>query len=133
MKLRRTIVAVAAGAAALAITPAGRAQPRVDWSTIDNGGGALVGGIFAVTGTIGQPDARNTVSGGVFTISGGFWAPFEIFCPADFNRDGSVDFFDYLDFVQAFDSEDPTADFNGDNTVDFFDYLDFVAAFDTEC
>jgi uncharacterized repeat protein (TIGR01451 family) len=49
---------------------------------------------------------------------------------ADFNNDGSVDFFDYLDFVQAFDSEDPSADFNGDQTVDFFDYLDFVAAFD---
>jgi hypothetical protein len=49
--------------------------------------------------------------------------------PADFNGDNSVDFFDYLDFVAAFATEDPSADFNGDNTVDFFDYLDFVAAF----
>jgi hypothetical protein len=54
-------------------------------------------------------------------------------CPADFNADGTVDFFDYLDFVAAFDVESPSADFNGDQTVDFFDYLDFVAAFDTEC
>lgn len=28
---------------------------------------------------------------------------------------------------------DCPADFNGDGAVDFFDYLDFVAAFSTEC
>jgi hypothetical protein len=54
-------------------------------------------------------------------------------CPADFNLDGQVDFFDYLDFVQAFAAEDPRADFNGDGQIDFFDYLDFVAAFADEC
>jgi V8-like Glu-specific endopeptidase len=54
-------------------------------------------------------------------------------CPADFNRDGTLDFFDYLDFVSAFDSNATTADFNRDGTVDFFDYLDFVAAFDAGC
>ena len=54
-------------------------------------------------------------------------------CAADFNRDGQVDFFDYLDFVQAFSNEDPFADFNGDGQVDFFDYLDFVASFALGC
>jgi hypothetical protein len=54
-------------------------------------------------------------------------------CAADFNCDGSVDFFDYLDFVAGLDSEDPRADFNGDETVDFFDYLDFAVAFDGGC
>jgi hypothetical protein len=54
-------------------------------------------------------------------------------CPADFNADGQADFFDYLDFAQAFDAEDPSADFNGDSQVDFFDYLDFVQAFDAGC
>jgi hypothetical protein len=54
-------------------------------------------------------------------------------CPADFNHDGQVDFFDYLDFVAAFDAEDISADFNGDNQVDFFDYLDFASAFDQGC
>jgi probable HAF family extracellular repeat protein len=52
-------------------------------------------------------------------------------CPADFNGDDQVDFFDYLDFVAAFDAESPSADFNGDNQVDFFDYLDFASAFDS--
>jgi hypothetical protein len=54
-------------------------------------------------------------------------------CRADFNNNGSVDFFDYLDFVQAFANESPTADFNQNGTVDFFDYLDFVQAFAAGC
>jgi hypothetical protein len=54
-------------------------------------------------------------------------------CPADFNGDQTVDFFDYLDFVSAFSDELISADFNGDQTVDFFDYLDFVSAFANEC
>jgi hypothetical protein len=54
-------------------------------------------------------------------------------CGSDFNNDGQVDFFDYLDFAAAFDAEDAAADFNGDGQVDFFDYLDFAAAFDSGC
>ena len=54
-------------------------------------------------------------------------------CAADFNGDGSVDFFDYLDFVDAFSTENATADFNGDGSIDFFDYLDFVNAFSIGC
>jgi hypothetical protein len=52
---------------------------------------------------------------------------------ADFNHDDQVDFFDYLDFVQAFADNNPTADFNGDSQVDFFDYLDFAEAFSRGC
>jgi hypothetical protein len=105
----------------------------IPWFTIDSGGGQTSGGTIELNASIGQPDASEALAGGQFTIVGGFWAPFEVFCPADFNRDGSVDFFDYLDFVSAFDSEAPAADFNGDSAVDFFDYLDFVAAFDAQC
>lgn len=54
-------------------------------------------------------------------------------CAADFNGDGVVDFFDYLDFVQAFAAQIPAADFNGDGVIDFFDYLDFVQAFSAGC
>ena len=53
--------------------------------------------------------------------------------PADFNWDATVDFFDYLDFVQVFAENSPTADFNNDQVIDFFDYLDFVAAFAEGC
>ena len=44
----------------------------VDWSTIDGGGGSSTGGVYTVTGTIGQPDA-GTMSGGSYTLEGGFW------------------------------------------------------------
>ncbi len=54
-------------------------------------------------------------------------------CPADFNGDGVVDFFDYLDYVDAFSLGLLSADFNGDGVIDFFDYLDFVDAFSLGC
>ncbi len=56
-----------------------------------------------------------------------------ITCPADFNADSAVDFFDYLDFVQAFAESSLLADFNDDSVIDFFDYLDFVSAFSGGC
>ncbi|MDX2149001.1 MAG: GC-type dockerin domain-anchored protein [Planctomycetota bacterium] len=56
-----------------------------------------------------------------------------VFCPSDFNRDQGVDFFDYLDFSEAFATDEPSADFNADASVDFFDYLDFVARFGAGC
>ena len=55
-------------------------------------------------------------------------------CPADFDGDGTVDFFDYDAFVVCFEDPDCTnADFDGDGTVDFFDYDAFVVAFETPC
>jgi hypothetical protein len=47
-------------------------QYSIDWFTIDGGGGTSTGGVYSVTGTIGQPDA-GAMSGGNFTIQGGFW------------------------------------------------------------
>ena len=44
----------------------------IDWFTIDGGGGTSTGGVYSVTGTLGQPDA-GTMSGGNYTINGGFW------------------------------------------------------------
>ncbi len=58
-------------------------------------------------------------------------------CPADFNGDGAVDFFDYDDFVMCFEGgacpPGKSADFNNDTAVDFFDYDAFVVAFETGC
>ncbi len=54
-------------------------------------------------------------------------------CPADWNDDDTVDFFDYLDFLDAFNSGTLAGDFNDDQVVDFFDYLDFVNAFASGC
>ncbi len=58
-------------------------------------------------------------------------------CPADFNSDGAVDFFDYDEFVQCFEGgtcpPGKTADFNNDTAVDFFDYDQFVQAYELGC
>ena len=44
----------------------------VDRFTVDGGGSTSTGGVYSVTGTIGQPDA-GTMSGGNYTLQGGFW------------------------------------------------------------
>jgi len=43
-------------------------------STIDGGGGLSTGGIFSLNGTVGQVEAVDKVTGGVFSLTGGFWA-----------------------------------------------------------
>ena len=61
----------------------------------------------------------------------------DVNCPADFNNDGFLDFFDFNDFVTCFEGGDcpdgKTADFNGDGFADFFDFNDFVSAFEAGC
>jgi len=46
----------------------------LSWWTVDSGGAGSVGGPYLLGGTIGQADAQ-TSSGGVYTVSGGFWNP----------------------------------------------------------
>lgn len=46
----------------------------IDWWTIDGGGGTSSGGAFSLSGSIGQPDAGTTLTGGQFSVTGGFWA-----------------------------------------------------------
>ena len=52
-----------------------RAQYSVPWSKIAGGGATTpsTGGVYAVSGTIGQPDASGALTGGVYAVSGGFW------------------------------------------------------------
>jgi hypothetical protein len=56
-----------------ALAPAASAQLSISWFTIDSGGGTSSGGGFTLSGTIGQPDASTTLTGGTFTLTGGFW------------------------------------------------------------
>ena len=47
----------------------------IDWFTIDGGGGTSTGGVYSVSGTIGQPDASpQPMTGGNFSLTGGFWS-----------------------------------------------------------
>ena len=53
----------------------------IDWHTVDGGGGTSSGGVFTVSGTVGQPDAGLTLTGGPYSLQGGFWALFAIQTP----------------------------------------------------
>jgi hypothetical protein len=69
--LTLTALLTAAGAALAAFV--------VPWRTLDGGGAASSGGVvggptFTVTGTIGQFDAHDTLTGGGFAVTGGYWA-----------------------------------------------------------
>src|SRR5262245_53427986 len=46
----------------------------IDWFSMDGGGGTSTGGVYSINSTIGQYDAGRTMSGGSFTVEGGFWA-----------------------------------------------------------
>jgi hypothetical protein len=61
------------GAMGIAATGAFAQNYSIDWYTIDGGGGTSTGGVYAVTGTIGQPDA-GVMSGGNYSLTGGFWS-----------------------------------------------------------
>jgi hypothetical protein len=59
--------------AALSVAAAQTDDFDLVWHTLDGGGGTSIGGDrFALSGTIGQPDAGK-MSGGVYTLQGGFW------------------------------------------------------------
>jgi hypothetical protein len=52
-----------------------RAQSyAIDWYKIAGGGGTSTGGVYAVNGTIGQHDASAPLSGGNYSVTGGFWS-----------------------------------------------------------
>jgi hypothetical protein len=74
----KTFLAIAIVGAALVFPRALQAQIySINWYTIGGGGGASSGtsgtNTYTVTGTIGQP-GTSTMSGGVYSITGGFWS-----------------------------------------------------------
>ena len=46
----------------------------INWYKIAGGGGTSSGGQYSVSGTIGQPDASPAMTGGNYSLTGGFWA-----------------------------------------------------------
>lgn len=67
MKTRTLLIAL--GVFAMAAM----AQYSIGWSTIDGGGGTSTGGDYTLSGTIGQPDAGEPMTGGSYSLTGGFW------------------------------------------------------------
>jgi hypothetical protein len=49
-------------------------QYSIDWHKVAGGGGTSTGGTYTVSGTIGQHDAGRPMTGGNYSLTGGFWA-----------------------------------------------------------
>lgn len=47
---------------------------RIDWFSVDGGAGTSTGGVYVLSGTIGQPDAGGPLTNAQYAITGGFWA-----------------------------------------------------------
>ena len=50
----------------------------IDWYKIAGGGGTSTGGVYQVSGTIGQPDASGPMTGGSYSLTGGFWSIYAV-------------------------------------------------------
>jgi hypothetical protein len=46
----------------------------IDWYKVSGGGGTSSNGQYIVSGTIGQHDAGGPMTGGTYSLTGGFWA-----------------------------------------------------------
>ena len=111
----------------------------IDWYSMDGGGGSSSGDVFEVRGTAGQTDASTVLTGGDYTLTGGFWvgAPEVTVLVGDLNCDGAVDFGDINPFALLLSSPNawsfsypgcPAAngDINDDGSVNFGDINAFV-------
>jgi len=49
-------------------------QYSIDWFSVDGGGGTSTGSVYSVSGTIGQADAGGPLTGGNYSLTGGFWS-----------------------------------------------------------
>jgi len=53
----------------------------IDWYKVAGGGGTSTNGQYSLSGTIGQPDASGAMSGGSYSVTGGFWSLFAVQTP----------------------------------------------------
>jgi hypothetical protein len=72
--MKQTMLSLFLALTAAAVLERAWAQYSIDWHTIDGGGGTSTGGVFSISGTIGQPDAGGLMTNGPYSLVGGFWA-----------------------------------------------------------
>ena len=69
-----TLAAALLSLAALTVVTAQSGGYTIDWFTIDSGGAVIPSQSgYALSGTIGQPDAGSPILSGGYALSGGFW------------------------------------------------------------
>ena len=53
----------------------------IDWFKVAGGGGVSSNATYQVSGTIGQQDASGAMTGGNYSLTGGFWALYAVQTP----------------------------------------------------
>ncbi len=123
----------------LACPALARAQFAIPWFTIDGGGGTSAGGIFSLSGTIGQCDAgpNSSMTGGTFSLDGGFWpgvaGDASPACYPDCDGDAFLSIDDFICFQTFFALGDPYADCDGDSALSIDDFICFQTFFAVGC
>jgi hypothetical protein len=69
----KTLIAILVLAAMTALSASAQSY-SINWYKVAGGGGTSTGLTYSVTGTIGQPDASAAMTGGNYSLTGGFWA-----------------------------------------------------------
>jgi hypothetical protein len=57
------------------------AQYSINWYAFTGGGGTSTGGVYTVTATVGQYCAGGPMSGGNYSLTGGFWSLYAVQTP----------------------------------------------------
>lgn len=79
---------------------------------------------IAVVGAL-YDDDNGTDSGSAYV--------FDVSCRADLNGDGFLDTSDVTIFLDLYDDSDPMADWNHDGSIDYFDVQDFINDVNAGC
>ena len=76
LKSKALLIALSAiGCMVLGVAMNALAQSySIDWYKVSGGGGTSTGAVYSVSGTIGQHDAGGPMTGGTYSLTGGFWA-----------------------------------------------------------
>ena len=53
-------------------------QYSINWYKSAGGGGTSTNSQYSLSGTIGQPDASGAMSGGQYSVTGGFWSLYAV-------------------------------------------------------
>lgn len=115
------------------LTSTASSQPfEITRYTIAGGASTSSAGTYSLSGTIGQHDAGEPMTGGVFSVAGGFWPgadPSGGRLCADQNGDGLVSPTDFTAWIANYNANDQRADTNQDGSITPTDFTAWIAAF----